>query len=969
VFLRLNAQLPQGTSRYWVVSSADNTTAGRKPVMSITFTSILPPGDETAPVVSLTAPTANATNAGTSVQFQGVAGTASGDSTGVTIKVYAGGAATGSPVQTLNGSANASTGAFTVNSTGLPQGKYTAVVSQSDSAGNTGSSTAVSYFTYNTLAGDANGDGAVTFEDFVVLSNHFGMGTASGPASGDFNYDAVVDFQDYVMLSNAFGQSFTAAPGAVAVRTTGSASLVVTWADQSTNETGFVVERSSDGVNFAPVTTVGAGVTTYADSTGLSADTEYSYRIKAVNGASGSAYSEAGSNRTLPAFLRTLWVDGSASATGADGSYAKPYNSITTAMGLANAGDGVVVRGGTYKGKVNFGRSGTTGLPITLMAAPGERATISGFDAINGWTQLGSTGIYQAIVTANPVTLYTGMTQLKQARTPTGGWWVWQSVTSDAAAGTTTIKDTAHLTGVGNLAGATIQMHVSTGNLYTSKTILSNDPVAGTITIATTTGLAPTDIYMIKNKTAFITQPGEWASEDMGNGTFKVSYRPRDVSELSKMQTPSSTLTALVTATSGVHDIVLSGFEIAGTKQYGVDIERASRVTVKNNVVHSNASTGIWMRYDTDIVVSNNIVMNNRTGIGISSTTNGLITMNDIGYNTTDGLILSGDVSGKTPTSAGFTPSSNLTASKNYIHHQSYINHSDGIQMYRWVKDVNIIDNVILNNEQGIMTEEVNDTAYSGSATLAGNVIWGSTASLVIFGHNNSNNWNVANNTMGSGGYGLFQMSGVNYNMTENVFNGSLSPPASYTGNRNLIWTTASDGVIFRNPSFTGYTTIPAWNAYSGQDAQSVKADPMFNNVPLQMGVSIVKGSTANTLVMRDGTTGFAVGNKIEIGMDGVVRTITGITGTTITFDVPLGSAPLFSKHVYNWGNRTNFEWDTRLAAGSPGLTMSSGGGPVGSLLSISQYKAGDFNGDGKRDLPKLPVELQSPPDLSWWPT
>jgi hypothetical protein len=80
-----------------------------------------------------------------------------------------------------------------------------------------GVSSAVTYYTYNTLPGDANGDGTVSFEDFIILANGFG-GPASGPSGADFNYDGQVTFQDFVILSNNFGLS--AAPNFVVSATT-----------------------------------------------------------------------------------------------------------------------------------------------------------------------------------------------------------------------------------------------------------------------------------------------------------------------------------------------------------------------------------------------------------------------------------------------------------------------------------------------------------------------------------------------------------------------------------------------------------------------------------------------------------------------------------------------------------------------------------------------------------------------------
>ena len=56
------------------------------------------------------------------------------------------------------------------------------------------------------VLGDANFDGAVTFADFVTLSNNFGL-SDRGFIHGDFNGDSSVSFADFVILSNNFGLS------------------------------------------------------------------------------------------------------------------------------------------------------------------------------------------------------------------------------------------------------------------------------------------------------------------------------------------------------------------------------------------------------------------------------------------------------------------------------------------------------------------------------------------------------------------------------------------------------------------------------------------------------------------------------------------------------------------------------------------------------------------------------------------
>ncbi|SEW07393.1 Por secretion system C-terminal sorting domain-containing protein [Chitinophaga sp. YR573] len=60
------------------------------------------------------------------------------------------------------------------------------------------------------------------------------------------------------------------------------------WSDNSTNETGFQVQTSIDGINFSTIYTTSANQHTYGDS-GISASTAYEYRVIAVNAGGISA--------------------------------------------------------------------------------------------------------------------------------------------------------------------------------------------------------------------------------------------------------------------------------------------------------------------------------------------------------------------------------------------------------------------------------------------------------------------------------------------------------------------------------------------------------------------------------------------------------------------------------------------------------------------------------------------------------
>jgi hypothetical protein len=81
-----------------------------------------------------------------------------------------------------------------------------------------------------------------------------------------------------------------AAPSNLTASPSGKRAINLTWTDNSNNETGFKIERGTDGVNFSQITTVGANVTSYKNS-GLTSGVRYYYRVRATSGAGDSAYS------------------------------------------------------------------------------------------------------------------------------------------------------------------------------------------------------------------------------------------------------------------------------------------------------------------------------------------------------------------------------------------------------------------------------------------------------------------------------------------------------------------------------------------------------------------------------------------------------------------------------------------------------------------------------------------------------
>lgn len=78
-----------------------------------------------------------------------------------------------------------------------------------------------------------------------------------------------------------------------------SSSLTVSWSDNATNETNYVLERSPNGTAFTVIATLPANTTSY-NETGLTPNTQYYYRVKAINTTDSSVYTPNASVTTPP---------------------------------------------------------------------------------------------------------------------------------------------------------------------------------------------------------------------------------------------------------------------------------------------------------------------------------------------------------------------------------------------------------------------------------------------------------------------------------------------------------------------------------------------------------------------------------------------------------------------------------------------------------------------------------------------
>lgn len=188
---------------------------------------------------------------------------------------------------------------------------------------NTGTAAAVASSTVIYLSTDAAitaADmrlGTVNIGGLVVGAsspNALSVPLPSGLVTGTYYLGAIADATGSVTEGNASGtgesnnaktgnviqiSGVPAAPSNLAAKVNSKTKITLTWNDNATDESGFKIERSTNGTTFTQIATRGANANTYANS-GLAANTLYYYRVRANNARGNSDYSNTVSARTNP---------------------------------------------------------------------------------------------------------------------------------------------------------------------------------------------------------------------------------------------------------------------------------------------------------------------------------------------------------------------------------------------------------------------------------------------------------------------------------------------------------------------------------------------------------------------------------------------------------------------------------------------------------------------------------------------
>jgi len=124
----------------------------------------------------------------------------------------------------------------------------------------------------------------VTIYSAILLMSGCGSAGSEGSALG------TVFSTNPVAPPPAAGPTVAAAPSGLSATAFSSGQINLAWADNSSNESGFRIERKTgiDGT-YAEITTTVPDIVSYSD-TGLAPSTIYYYRIRSTNSVGDSSY-------------------------------------------------------------------------------------------------------------------------------------------------------------------------------------------------------------------------------------------------------------------------------------------------------------------------------------------------------------------------------------------------------------------------------------------------------------------------------------------------------------------------------------------------------------------------------------------------------------------------------------------------------------------------------------------------------
>jgi parallel beta-helix repeat protein len=627
----------------------------------------------------------------------------------------------------------------------------------------------------------------------------------------------------------------------------------------------------------------------------------------------------------------------------------QPWCTIQKAAGTLVAGDTVYVKEGIYREAVVPANAGTSDSMIQYIAYEGDSVVVTGADEITGWQPCTEAecpdnahveNIFYAEIDWVASQLFEQNVAMPRAREPDDDWWVAEG------GGTTTLIDTQHLCadclpGITQRDdfwnGGTLALWDRDMSVIPERIIVGFDIASSTLTldevIYQERVVEPgVDLYYLENSLALIDERGEWVMDE-ASSPYRVYLWPAGAADPGDLLIEGSRRSRFVIEYGTRSYLRFEGFEICCGSGHGIGTwsdPYPEGVQIAGNRVHHNKGAGIYLRETRNSQVTGNIVYANETGI--SGGPNCTLEGNEIRDNGIDGL----------------WPGSGAVIRGNIIKNHNIKDHPDNIQTC-CSDSFNIVfeGNMIINAGQCFMLEQT----YDG--IVRNNIILGSGAYCLIFGHETVDRWQVTGNTFGLTGYGSIRMTGEDYTIRNNIFfpagtsNAFAAPQEQFESDYNLFYNPDTDerGVVGYGDTNYGAAlehTFAEYQAASGYDQHSAEADPRFLNFPACMAQStLVELSTTSEVYLMDNEDCFAPADHIEIDFDGVVRTVGSIVFDeaqdhhALVFDPPLDRKIWHGFLILNWKEKTDYAIDVTPAADSPACHMSDRGSYVGAVPCV----------------------------------
>lgn len=624
-------------------------------------------------------------------------------------------------------------------------------------------------------------------------------------------------------------------------------------------------------------------------------------------------------------------------------------------------GQRLVLSPGVYRELVKVGGGGTPEAPAIIEAAdPQNPPVLTGADAITGWKPLADSGlpeanhphaaqIFYTDLDWRPLHLFVDARQQHVARMPNKGYWPVETADGQilASSGLSDVNAES-LTGaeIFFVLSKTVRQEWSNLEDWDEKgrSVRLKAPLFKGASVPFTSG----DRMYLANHLSVLDEPEEWVARQDGS-TTRVYWWPKNPADLQSVEAPRRETVLDLTAASHV---AVRGLEIRhaakSSRGFGIGAlgtidgsGRRTGLSVERCTVYQNQRFGILFVGCVDIAVQNCLVVDNAIGVSAEQSRDITFEENQIAWNHGDGLLITWG-------------SENAMVRRNVVHHHSRFGHPDNFQTYRSVKNVTLDSNVIVASGQGAHTQETTNLVARN------NIFAGATANLFFTGKGDSDGgYTLEGNTFTLFSQGGIVLVGNGHVFRNNIIElrggnwgyGGKVGPTSIRSTGNLFWMVPNGSARaalanFNEGRFQSYRTLKELQA-TGLEEKSAFADPGFPSVPayvVRLDDKRLHECSAERLMIDPNGTAFAVGDHVEIDFDGIDRTVQEATADTIVVTPPLREPPVSSVIVANWGNKPVADIDVR--------TKSS---EFGSTVDFEAFFRGDFDSDGKRDLPAWP--------------